>query len=148
MIDKIVLVSLVTLSPITELRGGIPLGLFLGLDPLLLSIITIFLNTVIFLPIYFLLEFFYYNFLTKFPIFRKYIEKIRSKCKKIVERYGYLGLAIFIGIPLPFTGVYTGTIASWLLGLNWKKTFLSVFFGVLIAYTIVFASCFGILKIV
>lgn len=54
-----------------------------------------------------------------------------------VEKYGMLGIMIFIGIPLPITGVYTGTAGAWILGLNRKKTILAALGGVVMSGLIV-----------
>ncbi len=54
-----------------------------------------------------------------------------------VDKYGYWGLALFVAIPLPITGAYTGTLGAWVLGMDPKKTFLAVALGALIAGIIV-----------
>jgi uncharacterized membrane protein len=54
-----------------------------------------------------------------------------------VEKYGYAGLALFVAIPLPITGAYTGTLGAWILGMNRRKTMLAVLGGVIIAGVIV-----------
>ncbi|MBT3274759.1 MAG: small multi-drug export protein, partial [Spirochaetales bacterium] len=48
-----------------------------------------------------------------------------------------LGLALFVAVPLPITGAYTGTLGAWVLGMDPKKTFLAVFLGVIISATVV-----------
>ena len=70
-------------------------------------------------------------------MYNKYVEKTQKKIHKYVEKYGTLGVAIFIGIPLPGSGVYSGAIGSYVLGLSYKKFILAAILGVLIAGIIV-----------
>ena len=74
-----------------------------------------------------------------------FCRKNRHKIEHKINKYGYAGIALFVAIPLPVTGAYTGTLGAWLMGLDAKKTFLSVFIGVIISGIIVTAiSYFGI----
>ena len=145
MFEKILLVLLVTWSPVAELRGGIPLGLSLGLDPILTLVIAIVANSILFLPVFVLLELLYKKFLYKVKIFNSYLEWIRQKKKPWVDKYGFLGLTLFVAIPLPTSGVYTGTTLSWLLGMDWKRAYLAVGLGVLLAGVVVLLAALGII---
>ena len=132
--------------PISELRGGIPLGLALGLEPAVVITVAFAVNCLIFFPIYFALELFYERFFIRFRTCRKVIERVHKKGSPYVERYGVLGLAVLVGIPVPFTGAWTGSIVAWLLGLGWKKSFLAISLGVLAAALIVSAISLGLLN--
>ena len=55
----------------------------------------------------------------------------------MVERYGYLGIMLFVAIPLPITGAWTGTLGAWILGMDRRKSILAVAAGVVIAGVIV-----------
>jgi len=57
--------------------------------------------------------------------------------KKPIDKYGEMGIAIFIGIPLPGTGSYTGALGAYLMGIGYKKFIIANVIGVLIAGTIV-----------
>jgi len=140
---KIALVVLVTISPISELRGGIPLGISLGLDPLLTFFIAIIANTILFFPILLVLRLFYDGILCRLQIFNRYLDDVRRKGKPGVEKYGYLGLALFVAIPLPVTGVYTASTLSWLLGMDRRKAFPAITLGVIIAGIIVLLITLG-----
>lgn len=140
-------VILTTLAPVTELRGGIPLGIVLGLDPWLVILTAIIVNCLIFFPIYFTLYFLYEDFFARFGWAQRLIERVRRKGEPYVEKYGIFGLIVFVGIPAPITGAWTGTGIAWLLGLDWKKSFLAVCIGVLISATIVSAVVLGGLSI-
>lgn len=125
-------IILLSISPISELRGGIPLGIALGYSPLLVFTIAVCANALIFFPIRWMLE-----------IIGKQLEKIsfvsksRDRGRKMVNKYGLIGLVILVGIPLPLTGVYTATLASWSLKYSYKQSFLAIVIGVVIAGTVV-----------
>jgi uncharacterized membrane protein len=138
MTREIAWVLLVTVSPISELRGGIPLGILrYELDPLLIFCIAVIANILIFFPIFFALRLFYDKFLYRIPLFDKYLDNLRKRGKPKVEKYGFWGLILFVAIPLPITGAYTATILAWLLGMDWRKAFPAVGLGVIVAGVIV-----------
>ncbi len=139
-------VILTTMLPVSELRGGIPLGIVLGLDPLTVIIVAIIVNCLIFFPIFFAVNILYKDVLSKWNTFNRIVEKAHRKVIGHLERWGILGLAVFVGIPLPVTGVWTGTIIAWFLGLDWKKSFLSIALGVLISATIVSVASLSIIN--
>ncbi|ADB57181.1 COG2426 family protein [Archaeoglobus profundus] len=141
-------VLIVSALPISELRGGIPLALYLGFDPLKAYIFSILGNL---LPVPFLLIFL--NLIERIalrtPLSRFYtriVERTRRK-KDLIEKYGYLGLSIFVAIPLPVTGAWTGCLLAFLLGLNRMKSFFYIALGVAIAGIIVLASSLGVFKV-
>ena len=132
-----------TILPFLELRASIPYGIF-NTD---LSWITVFfvcvLANIILAPIvYFFLDkivrlFFFIKAFERFYL-RK-VEKTQKKIRKYVEKYGEIGLAIFIGVPLPGSGVYTGAIAAYVLGMSYKDFIKAAVIGVVIAGVIVTA---------
>jgi uncharacterized membrane protein len=137
---------LVTASPISELRGGIPLGISLGLDPWFTFFVAIVVNALIFFPVFFVLRLFYDRFLFRIPLFGRYLDSLRKRGKPIVDKYGFWGLFLFVAVPLPFTGAYTGTILAWLLDVDWKKAFPAVGVGVIVAGVIVFLITLGVVS--
>jgi len=72
-------------------------------------------------------------------MFDRFMERTRHKTEHYVKKYGYWGLAIFVAVPLPFTGAYTGALAAWFFGMDKWKAFWSIFIGVAIAGGIVLA---------
>jgi uncharacterized membrane protein len=104
MTKDIVWVLLITISPISELRGGIPLGISLGLDPWFTFFIAVVANALIFFPVFFALRLFYGNLLCRIQLFNKYLENLRKRGKPKVDKYGFWGLALFVAVPLPLTG--------------------------------------------
>lgn len=147
MLEQLWPVILTTLAPVTELRGGIPLGVALGLDPWLVVLTAIIFNCLVFFPVYIALSLLYGGFLDRSAWCRRLLDRIHRRGRPYIERYGILGLAVYIGIPLPVTGVWTGTIIAWVLGLDWKRSFLAVCLGVLISAAIVSAIVLGGLNV-
>jgi uncharacterized membrane protein len=145
MIREIALTLLATVLPISELRGGIPLGILeYHLDPLLVFCIAVIANTLIFFPIFFALRLFYDKVLFRIPLFDKYLDSLRKRGKPKVDKYGFWGLFLFVAVPLPVTGAYTGTILAWLLGMDWRKAFPAVGLGVVVAGVVVLLITLGI----
>lgn len=136
-------VIITTLLPIAELRGGIPLGIGLGLDPVTVIITAIIFNCLVFFPIYFGLKFLYNDYFIRFSWARKLLESVQKRGGKYIDKYGFLGLVIFVGIPAPITGAWTGTGISWLMGLDWKRSFLAICLGVVISATIISVVVLG-----
>jgi uncharacterized membrane protein len=102
---KVAWVLLTTISPISELRGGIPLGiLHYKLDPLLTFSVAVIANALIFFPVFFALRLFYDKLLCRIQLFNKYLESLRKRGKPKVDKYGFWGLALFVAVPLPLTG--------------------------------------------
>ena len=71
--------------------------------------------------------------------FNRFVERARNKLQGGVEKWGWLGVAVFVAIPLPVTGAWTGTLGAWVLGLRKGRTFLAVVLGVICAGLIVTA---------
>ncbi len=141
----VLLVVLATVTPVSELRGAIPLGIGLGLDPVLTFAVAVVTNALLFLPARFVLEFFYGSVLRRLPRFDRYLLSVRKRGQPVVEKYGLLGLALFVAVPLPLTGAYTGTILSWLLAMEWKRSFVAVVLGVVVAGIVVMLATLGVI---
>jgi uncharacterized membrane protein len=132
-----------SIVPVTEQRATIPLGIIAyGYDPFLVTLVC-FLGTL--LPVPFILLFFNKAFETacriKFldPVTGYINKKVRKNSKRI-EMYKEIGLMIFVGIPLPGTGVWTGSAAAAFLGLDIKKSLLSIIAGNLISAVLLCAA--------
>lgn len=127
--------------PISELRGAIPFGFFRGL-PLWSAMILGTLGNLLVTPLAFMfLDFFHaffyqhWSFYTK--IFDHTVQKAHQRVGDKIKAWGYFGLLLFVGIPLPFTGAYSGVLGAWVLGLHRKKSYIAISFGVLVAAIIV-----------
>lgn len=154
MLKKYILVFLVSMVPVVELRGAIPIAVGMGLDKLPSFIIAIIGNM---LPVPFI-----YFFARKLLIWgqnKKIIGKFFNWClekgekagKKLEQKAGksiYVALLLFVGIPLPGTGAWTGTLAASILNLDFKKSVIAATGGVLLAGLIMMAISFGIFEII
>jgi len=134
---QILQIILWTLVPTFELRASIPYGiLYLNMNWVLVFIIAVIANIILGIVVFILMEWII-KIITKIPfintLWSKYVEKTQSKIKSGVDKYGEWAIAIFIGIPLPGSGVYTGALAAFLIGLDEKKFFIANIIGVLIA---------------
>ena len=146
-ISKELIVFIVSLFPIVELRGGILAGYAIGVE-LLPAFVIAFIGNIIPIPFILLLIRKIFELLKKTPmknIIYKLEDKTMSKSDKI-QKYGYWGLYIFVAIPLPGTGAWTGALAASLLHMDIKKAFLTIAAGVFTAGIIVSILSFGLLN--
>ncbi|MDR0784937.1 MAG: small multi-drug export protein [Treponema sp.] len=140
--NVLLLTIVLSFLPISELRGSIPYAVYNGtpwfvayplcaaLNALVAPACWLFLGTVHKL---FLKMEWYQRF------FERFIGKARSKLANGVERWGWFGVSLFVAIPLPLTGAWTGTLGAWVLGLSKRKTMMAVVVGVLISGAVVTA---------
>jgi len=126
--------------PIAELRGAIPFAVARGLPLLEAAFLAIACNMLVGPVALLFLETVHkvlYRWSFYAGIFDRFVIKARAKVHASVEKYGYLGIMIFVAVPLPITGAWTGTLGAWILGMDRKKTMLAVAAGVAIAGLIV-----------
>ncbi|MFA5124470.1 MAG: small multi-drug export protein [Patescibacteria group bacterium] len=144
-------VLLISMIPIVELRGALPVALTVyKLNPLLAYCLSVVGNL---LPVMLILLYIgpvsawlakHSRLMEKF--FAWLFKRTRHKIGKNYEKYGLLALAIFVAIPLPMTGAWTGALAAWLFGIDNRRAFLAIVAGVMIAGIIVFLATTGILN--
>ncbi len=126
-------VFIIAMIPIVELRGAIPVGILaLQLNWPLVVLLSILGNMV---PIFFVLFIFKFveKFLRRFAVFNRFFDWFFAKTlakSQSVQRYQELGLAFFVGIPLPVTGAWTGSLIAYLLHLSYIKSILYIGLGV------------------
>lgn len=123
-----------TAVPWIELRGSVPWAVQQK-ETLYLPIIWL-TNVAVFFPTYFILQW-VYGLIPEGSWLHRKLEKVRGKVHPLVEKYGLFGLAVFVAIPLPGTGAYSGSAAAWLLDVEWHRAFLGVAIGVTIALGVV-----------
>ncbi len=144
--NKNIIIFIVSMLPIVELRGGIIAASIFDINLIKAYIICFFANI---LPIPFILLLIdkLFVILKKSKRIGKFIIKLEKKTlskKEQIDKYGYLGLLIFVGIPLPGTGAWTGALLASLLRLNRKKAFIYITLGVLLAGIIMSIISYGI----
>lgn len=146
-ISKEFIVFLVSMVPLLELRGSILAAGFMRMEFLPTYIAAVLGNM---LPIPFIFLFIKKIFAwLKTTQLKKIPEKLEAKAMSKsdqIEKYGYFGLLLFVAIPLPGTGAWTGSLIAVLLGMKTKKSLLFVFLGVLIAGLVMSLLSFGIIK--
>lgn len=147
-LGKEILVFIISLLPILELRGGLLAASLLGLNPLPSYIISIIGNL---LPIPFILWFInkilsWMRNSKHFKKFASWLDKKVDKHKSSIEKYGFLGLVLFVGIPLPGTGAWTGSLIASVLEMDRKKSFIAILIGVFMASIIMMLVSFGLLR--
>jgi len=151
MLKAILYLTIITLIPALELRASIPVGIF-GMSKTLswplVALVCIIANIVLGWAVFWVLGP-VFNFIRKWGWFEQHIwpilERTRYRIKPYIEKYGEIGVAVFIGIPLPGSGVYTGAFGAYLLGLDRRKFAVANVIGVLIAAIAVTVLCLLIL---
>ena len=158
MLWKILVVLIISMIPLIELRGAIPVavGMDLGLPEWLVLIIAI-IGDMIPVPIIYLFARKVLNWGTaaKWKPFKKFCdfclkkgEKAGTKLLKKAKAGVYFALFLFVAIPIPGTGAWTGTLAASILNLDFKKTIIAIMAGVLTAGIIMLAFSLGLIKII
>ena len=137
--------------PFLELRASIPYGInVLKMPWPTVFIVCVIANIILGIIIYFMLDKFVHFFL-RYKIFsvpyKKIVLRTQKKIQKSVDKYGELGVALFIGVPWPGTGVYSGALGAYVIGLKLKKFIIADIIGVLIAGAIVTIISTGVLQL-
>lgn len=143
--SKELIVVLIAMLPVAELRLSIPLAIMkepygFGLDPFTAFSLSVLGNMIPVIPLLLFLEP-VSNFLRRWRIgdifFTWLFERTHRKHSADFEKYGSIGLAIFVGIPLPATGAWSGCAAAFIFGFEFKNAFLAILAGVIIAGAVV-----------
>ncbi len=145
---KQLIVFIISLLPLLELRGGLIAAALLKLNPVESYIISIIGNV---LPVPLILWFInsILNWMRKGKHLSKianWLDKKVEKHKGQIEKYGFWGLVLFVGIPLPGTGAWTGCLIAAVLNMDKKKAFLASLLGIFMASIIMMLLSFGILR--
>ncbi len=144
---KEVFVFLVSMLPIIELRGGLVVASLLKIPLLEANILCIIGNII---PIPFILLFIrkLFGFMKKHNIFKGFVEKLEQRALKKsegAEKGEFVFLLLFVGVPLPGTGGWTGSLIASLLEKDIKKASIAIFFGILMAAVIMDIVSYGVL---
>jgi|SRR3989304_6865956 len=150
-ISEIIKIFLTAMTPIGELRASIPLGLSILHQPwFLVFVISVIGNMIPPVFILWLFPRFSAWLMSHSKLMNRFLtwlfERTRKKAHDKIEKYGDLALIIFVAIPLPNTGAWTGALAAWLFGIPMKRALPNVFYGVLIAGVIVTLITTGLIN--
>lgn len=139
----------ISLMPILEIRGGMIASRVLEL-PFLKAFLICYLGNMVPLPFIILFIRKIFEYLRRFSFFKKIIEKLELKTEKNKDkilRYEFWGLLLFVAIPLPGTGGWTGALMAALLDIRLKKSLPIIALGVLIAGFIMSGLTYGIFQL-
>ena len=145
-----IIVFILSMTPLIELRGGIIAGYLYGFSLTKTLLITILANLV---PIPIILLFIQqiFKFMEKHNILTTFIKKLKTRAMSKSDKIAtieFWGLMLYVGIPLPGTGAWTGALIASLLNIDTKKAMLSIFCGILMAALIMSFGVYGIFHFV
>ena len=131
----------ITIVPFLELRASIPYGLFrTSLSPLAVFFVTVISNILFGVVLYWMINnalHLLLRFRKLYALYQKTIAHAQKKVQPYIHKYGILGLAAFIAVPLPGSGVYSAALGASVLGFSSKDFFIATVIGVIIAGIIV-----------
>lgn len=136
--------------PIIELRGAIPVGISLGLSPIHATILS-FIGSMIPVPFILFTIRPIFNYLKNTRTFKELVCSITDKSfnkSTRIQKYGAWGLLVFVAIPLPGTGVWSGSLAAALLDMRFKWVFPAIFVGNLIAGVLIMLLSNGVITVI
>lgn len=148
---KVLLTFLVAMVPVIELRGAIPIGVGFGVDLKTAILVSIIGNII---PIPFILLFIkkIFEVLSRYSKFMaRFIEKLKARAankSSAVEKGEFIGLFLFVAIPLPGTGAWTGSLIAAMLDIPPKKAFVPLALGVLGAACIISVVTYGAFSVI
>ena len=155
MLKKYLLIFLVSMVPLIELRGGVPIAVGMGL-PYFPSLLVCIVGNMLPVPIIY----FFARKVLEWGKDKPYIGKFFTYCiekgehggQKLIARAGrgglFVALMLFVGIPLPGTGAWTGTLAASFLNMGIKSTTLAVVLGVILAGIIMGVASTGVFSVI
>ena len=150
MLKKYLIIFLVSMVPLIELRGAVPIAVGMNL-PLLSSYIVCILGNMLPVPFIFFFARKVLEWGADKPVIGKFftfcLEKGHKGGKKLQEKAGrglFVALLLFVGIPLPGTGAWTGTLAASLLDMDFKSSVIAVMLGVVLAGVIMGLLSMGV----
>jgi uncharacterized membrane protein len=138
--SDLLITALLSIAPISELRGAIPFALAKGMPVVwayLFCVAMNFLASILVLIFLNTLHKLFYHISLYRRFFDSFIERARRKVGPNLDKYGTWGLTVFVAIPLPVTGAITGTLGAWVLGMKKRQILPAVLAGVAIAGIIV-----------
>lgn len=146
-VSREITVFIISMVPILELRGGLIAASLLQI-PIIKAIWYCVIGNIIPVPFILLLITPIFAWLKQTSLFRPLVEKLEHKAmgkSEQIEKYQFWGLVLFVGIPLPGTGAWTGSLIASLLGVKFKKAFPAVILGIVMATIIMSIFSCGLL---
>lgn len=140
--DGLIKGIILSLLPISELRGGIPVAVASGAGWVPAFIACVVANILVIIPVFFFLDNIH-KYLMKIKIYEKifttYLDRVRKRVEAQFEKHTweYWVLFLFVAVPFPSTGAYTGCLIVWFFKMERKRSFITIALGVLVAGIIV-----------
>lgn len=148
---------ILTVMPFTELRIGLPVAITYAIDYNIPLFFVFFLIVLLNILLIFFIFYFLDNLhavLMNIKFYRKTFERFLKRFQKRVDKFerkyetlGFLALILFVAVPLPGTGAWSGSLVAWLLGLERKKSIISIALGVIIAGILIFLGTLGFINL-
>ena len=143
-ISQELITVVISALPVVELRLAVPIAIYLFAMPWYKAFSLAVIGNLLPVPILLLFLDKLAKAISRFEVGKRAVNWVFERTRrrsKVIEKYERIGLMLFVAIPLPFTGAWTGSIAAFLLGLKFRYAFLSILLGVLIAGAIVTGLC-------
>lgn len=137
---KELIVMLIAATPISELRGAIPTAIGILDLPWYYAYLLAVIGNMLPVPIILLFLDTVTRLCSRVPLLKRWLDWLFERTRqrgKVIQKYKRLGLVLFVAIPLPVTGAWTGSLAAVLFGIGFRQAFFSILLGVLIAGVIV-----------
>lgn len=138
--SKELVVLIIAASPIVELRGAVPVAIIGFEMPWYYALLLAIIGNLLPVPLILLFLDAITRWLSKIALFNRLLSWLFERTRRrgrVIERYKRIGLVLFVAIPLPVTGAWTGSLAAVLFGLKFRYAFLSILIGLIIAGGIV-----------
>ncbi len=136
-LQRVIHVMLLSMAPFVELRLAIPYGITKGLHPLVAIAAAVLATWAVIVPMLLIMDLFYDRFLSRVSVIRRFVDEVRTRGRGYVERWGVVGVGIYVSLPLPGPGVYSGAVLAWLFGLPRRQAIISLALGVLVSAVLV-----------
>jgi uncharacterized membrane protein len=144
-VKETIIAVLWSLSPFGEAKVGIPFGMLNGANIYLVFVLCVIANILVFPMMMFFLDYVNTHFL-KWRFYKKSAIWVAKRAKKgtgsKIEKYGFWGLLLFVMIPVPGTGVYAGSIATYLFNIPKKKAFMANSIGITLSSIIIWTATY------
>jgi len=136
--------------PVLEVRWGIPIAMTAGLHPIAAYFMCVLANIAALPCVFFFLDYVHHRFMHHDHYqwaFDKFMERIRHKIHRKVEKYGAWGLFLFVSLPIPGSGGYSGALAAWFFDLSRWKSYAAIIAGRFVEGAIILLISFSGFKV-
>jgi uncharacterized membrane protein len=136
-LHRVIQVMLLSLAPLVELRIAIPYGITKGLHPLLAIAAAVLATWAVIVPMFVVMDLFYDRFFSRIGLIRRIVDEVRARGRGHVERWEVIGVGIYVSLPIPGPGIYSGVVLAWVFGLPRRPAIIALMAGVLVSALLV-----------